>query len=408
MARIKQGFLGNASGKLGNVVFARWRRLETARQYQPDIHDANSPGQQKQRNRMVALLEFLKPINKTFIRLYNEPYTKESTPWAKAIHDNMPGVSPEGCFPLQNLKLGIPRFPAPIIENVTYNPFIDQVHFKYIPADVLPHSESLPYHITSVLGKYANPEGLHEFDIRHLICALPDDEFWCTTYDGYEETAYINFWHHGLFWFIYYETYNEKIRQHPFENISAPVFFEPKPVIEGFNTSVAENLVPVSAISWQYIQREGKWFLVLTVDFTKTTLKNPENHVLLFWGVVMTNGTAQQSDPKEWDLANNTFEISLGPDGLHGSIIGLYTITNKHGKQVSRFNRIYIDKGSDNETYPYFNQLFLCNYSHPASFVLTGNQCGFSGNIDELFSDFIELWNQGVIHDGIEPEPPTA
>ena len=70
MARIKQGFLGNASGKLGNIVFSRWRNLETARQYQPDIQDANSPEQQKQRSRMVNLLQFLKPLNKTFIKFF--------------------------------------------------------------------------------------------------------------------------------------------------------------------------------------------------------------------------------------------------------------------------------------------------------------------------------------------------
>jgi hypothetical protein len=42
MARLKNGFLGNASGKLGNVVFAKWRDLFTVRSYQPDISDAKT------------------------------------------------------------------------------------------------------------------------------------------------------------------------------------------------------------------------------------------------------------------------------------------------------------------------------------------------------------------------------
>jgi len=66
MARLSNGFLGNASGKIGNVVFARWRNIFTARQYQPDIEDAKTPAQLKQRSRMVALLQFLKPLNKSF------------------------------------------------------------------------------------------------------------------------------------------------------------------------------------------------------------------------------------------------------------------------------------------------------------------------------------------------------
>jgi hypothetical protein len=45
MARLSNGFLGTASGKIGNVVFSKWRRIDTARQYQPDIQDANSPAQ---------------------------------------------------------------------------------------------------------------------------------------------------------------------------------------------------------------------------------------------------------------------------------------------------------------------------------------------------------------------------
>ncbi|MFH0867290.1 MAG: DUF6266 family protein [Bacteroidota bacterium] len=407
MARINQGFLGNASGKLGNVVFAKWRRLYTARQYQPDIQDANSPAQQKQRSRMVALLQFLKPLNKTFIRSYNSPYTKNSTPWAKAIRDNMPGVSPEGCFPIKYLKLGEPRYPAPEIFNPIYNPFIDQVHFKYRPAGLQPQTESFPYHITSVLGKYASPEGQHEFDVRHLLCMLPDDEFWCSTYDGYEETVYTNFWHHGVLFFIYYDTYNEKVYQNPFENISSPAYFQPRSLLEGFNTNVKENLVPSKAITWQYKHESNIWYLDFNINFQKTQLTTPANYTLIFWGVGLVNNDHSQSGPYEWDLQESTYEITLGEHGLPGSAILLYAIFDKSGQQVSRFNRIYIDKGSDGNTYPYFDQLFLCNYSHPASFILSGNQCGFCGNIDELFSDFIELWEQGVIHSDNEPAPVT-
>ncbi|MFH0865777.1 MAG: DUF6266 family protein [Bacteroidota bacterium] len=407
MARVNNGFLGDAIGKLGNVVFRKWKTMITASKYQPDIQDANSPAQQKQRSKMVALLEFLKPINKSFIRFYNAPYTKESTPWAKAIHDNMSGVTPELSFDIRNLKLGEPRHPAPEIIRPIYNPFIDQVHFKYNPSGILPHSESLPYHVTSVLGKYANPEAQHEFDVRHLVCALPDDEFWCSTYDGYEEIVYTNFWHHGMLWFIYYDTYNEKIRQHPFEDISAPAYFEAKPLLEGFNTNIKKNLVPSKAITWGYKHESNIWYLDFNIDFAKTKLKTPADYTLIFWGVGLVINHIGQSGPFEWDLQESTYEITLGEHGLPGSAILLYAIFDKHGVQVSRFNRIYIDKGSDDKTYPYFEQLFFCNYSHPASFILTGDQCGFSGSINELFSDFIGLWNQGVIHSDCTPEPAT-
>src|SRR3989339_1265919 len=183
MARLNNGFLGNASGKIGNVVFAKWRDIYTARQYQPDVHDANSPAQKKQRSRMVALLQFLKPLNKNFIKMFNTSLAKGSTPWAVAIKANMSGVSPEGCFPLQNLRLGNPTIPPLDLSEIVYNPFIDCLSFKYGP---LPHpnpQNPFPLMAVSVLGKYASENGVHEFDIRHPKCFFPYGRFWCSYYD---------------------------------------------------------------------------------------------------------------------------------------------------------------------------------------------------------------------------------
>ena len=131
MARIKQGFLGNASGKLGNVVFSKWRDLQTARQYQPDVKDANSPSQQIQRSRMISLLQFLKPLNNNFIKFFNAPEAKGTTAWAKAIKDNMPAVGSDGYIIPKDFKLGNPNHPPFDITNIIYDPFIDCCSFSY-------------------------------------------------------------------------------------------------------------------------------------------------------------------------------------------------------------------------------------------------------------------------------------
>lgn len=405
MARIKQGFLGNASGKLGNVVFAKWRRLATARQYQPDIQDANSQAQKKQRNRMVSLLQFLMPLNKTFIRNFNAPYVQTSTPWAKAIKDNMPAVSPEGCMSLQNLSLGDPRYKAPEILSVIYNPFIDQIQLHYRPDEPPIPPGTIIYRGTSVLGKYASPDGSHSFDVRHLVCALPDDWWWCRLVDEVDYGYYINYFEWGRLWLLYYGWEPEYRLANPFLNISAPMSFQPVSIIEGFNTNVTANPVPSDAITWQYKNESNIWYLDFAIDFLKTQLKHPANYTLIYWAVGLLNNSSYQSGPVEWDLQESTFEVSLGEHGLPGSAIMLYAIFDKHGNQVSRFNRIYINKGSDNETYPFLDQIFKCVYSHPASFQLSGNQCGFCGELKTLFADFIELWEQGVIYDPNAPEP---
>ena len=405
MARINQGFLGNASGKLGNVVFSRWRDLQTARLYQPDVHDANTPAQQKQRSRMMALLQFLRPINKPFITFYNGPLAKGSTPWAVAIKENMPLVSPEGIVPFDRLRLGDPNLGPIDLQNIIYNPFIDQVSFSYVPAVNPSNQGSFPYIASSVLGKYSLDPLSNEFDTRHLLCTLPDGRFFCSIYDENYEYVFDNCWAGGLFWMLYYNTYNLDKVFDPNNGLSLPTYFVPDIILEGFNNSVKDNPVPSSAITIKYELRTGSWFMVFTIDFSKTTLTNPSDHSILFWGVVLQDGSHSQSAVNEWDLSSATFEIDLGAEGIPGSVIVLYSVYLKSGEQIARFNRIYLPVGTDNKTYPYFEQLFNCGYSHPASFVLSGNNCGFCGNIDNLFSDFIELWEQGIIHEGHGPAP---
>lgn len=407
MARIKQGFLGNASGKLGTVVFSKWRRLYTARQYQPDIQDANSPDQQKQRNRMVALLDFLKPLNKTFIRNFNAPYVKTSTPWAKAIKDNMPAVSPDGCILLKNFILGDPSLPQLNILEVTYNPFIDQIQLKYQLPPIPGSNENFPYIGISALGKYKTQSGENSFDVRHLVCAQPEGSWYCLLSDEVEESFYLNWWEGGRLWLLLDEQADWKVSSNPFLSISQPAYFEPVSIIEGFNTRINEDIVPVKAISWEFKFEADIWYLDFSIDFSKTKLTTPSDYTLIVWAVGFIKGGSHPSGPQEWDLQESTYEVILGEEGMNGSGIMLYAIFDKNGIQVSRFNRIYMDKGSDGTVYPFFDQLFKCNYSHPSSFLLSGNECGFCGNIDELFSDFIELWDQGVIHSDNEPEPQT-
>ena len=42
MAKVMNGFLGDAIGKLGNVVFRKWNSMITASQYQPNVKNPNT------------------------------------------------------------------------------------------------------------------------------------------------------------------------------------------------------------------------------------------------------------------------------------------------------------------------------------------------------------------------------
>ena len=397
MARINNGFLGNASGKLGNVVFSKWRRLFTARQYQPVIKDANSPNQQKQRTRMVSLLEFLKPLNKTFIRSFNDSFSKNSTPWAKAIKDNMTAVSSVEGISLNNFVIGEANIPQLSIISAVYNPFIDQIHLTYKMPSASIGINEFPYTGISVLGKYKSSGGLPTFDTRHLLCCQPEGSWYCLLSDEVELSFYLNYWQGGRLWLILDEYQELKINSNPFHNISASGYFEAVPLIKEFNTDIIADLIPVEAITYEYVQRDNIWYLIFNIDFSKTTLVEPANHKLTFWGVGLKSGSRESGVHFQWELSSSTYELNLSEGGFNGSWVWLYSAYTTLGVQVSRFNRIYQDKGSNDVVFPYLQQLFDCNYSHPISYMISGNQCGFCGSIEELFSDFINLYEQGII-----------
>ncbi len=405
MARIKQGFLGNASGKLGNIVFSRWRNLETARQYQPDIQDANSPEQQKQRSRMVNLLQFLKPLNKTFIKFFNSSISKGSTPWAVAIKDNMKYVSSDSYFTLQNLKLGAPNYPPFTLVESIYNPFIDQIQVSYKGLSNYTPNEPFPYIGCSALGKYSNENNVHNFDVRHQLCFLPMGTFFSSFFDDFKEQGFYNWWNYGMLWFIYYDRNDADHYNNPNLNLTEPFSFKPVSIVEGFSTDITENPVPLNAFSWEYIQTDGKWYIVLNIDYSKTMLDVPSDYTIIFWGAILYNGQYMHTKPYEWNLGSSSKQFEIGIDGFHGSAIGLYSVYRNNGIRVGRFNRLYVDRGTNGIVYPYFEQIFKCGYSFPASFTLNNEQCGFCGSIYEIFSDFINLYQQGIIRYYVEPIP---
>ncbi len=400
MARLSNGFLGNASGKLGNVVFAKWKRINTARQYQPDIQDANSDAQKTQRSRMIALLQFLKPLNKSFIRFFNGPVSENTTPWAKAIKDNMPAVTADACIIPEKISFGNPKYPPVKIKQVTYDPFIDCCKILYEPPDIPLNHRNYPLGIVSVLGRYAPVNNTHRFDTRHVFSIIPDAEWYCEFPGKWGVDIYKNWFEDGwlyMFW-VDREAYQHSLN--PNNSLTKPVIFKPESIIREFNTLVKDNPIPTDAISWEYIIGDETCFLNLTLDPLKTTLPELEDYTIALWTVAFENGRYEISNVSMWDLIDTTFEIELSPDGFSGSIISLYTVYDDSGRQVSQFNRFYIDKGSDDVSYPLFNQLFDTSYANPLSFVLEDKKCGIYGSFDELFKEFIIQYEQGLIDNG--------
>jgi len=127
MATVKNGFLGNAAGKLGNVVFKKYKRLQVASKYQPYVQDRKSTEQLTQRRKMSVITEFLKDFDKGFFDVFYY-YTKSvKSGFSQAIRDNINIVDDLGNIDITKLSFGNPSIKAPILYEQTYDPFIDQI-----------------------------------------------------------------------------------------------------------------------------------------------------------------------------------------------------------------------------------------------------------------------------------------
>ena len=205
MARVKQGFLGNASGKLGTVVFAKWRKTNTVRKHQPVIQDKKSPEQLTQRQVLKIVSQFLAPLKNNFIPFFNKGISGKASPWSYAIKQNISALDINGNFDLSKLQLGKPSLPAPIIQSVIFDPFIDQVNIKF-NSNISSVSNDNSLFFISVIGQYKNINQTIQLDTRHLIMTCNWGHFNCYV-NTYPEpipgefhppvhvcTTYNNFW----------------------------------------------------------------------------------------------------------------------------------------------------------------------------------------------------------------------
>jgi hypothetical protein len=189
MAKLGQGFLGNAKGKLGTVVFAKNRKTNTVRKHQPIIQDKKSPAQLTQRQAMKVITSALSPLKDSFIAFFNQSADNKQTPWAKAIKDNINALDVNGNFDLSKLKLGNPVIPAPIIKSVIFNPFIDQIKID-LSANYYSTSS---INLISFIGQYKNINSQYLYDTRNLIMFHWLHLGYCyESMGGGEENTYIN------------------------------------------------------------------------------------------------------------------------------------------------------------------------------------------------------------------------
>lgn len=88
MSKISSGILGGFSGKVGNVVGAKWKGKDTMKIKPSSVRNPKTLRQLDQRTRFSTILGFLKPMAE-FLRVSFRPYAKKMTQFNAAMSYNL-------------------------------------------------------------------------------------------------------------------------------------------------------------------------------------------------------------------------------------------------------------------------------------------------------------------------------
>jgi hypothetical protein len=193
MAKILNGFLGDAINKLGNVVLLRSKNGAIVRSYQPKVFNPKTPGQQSARNNLKLTTQFLSLINTTFIKFLYGISGINKNQFGRAVRDNKNLIDDKGNVNFKKLILGVSNFPAAIIKTVTYNAFTDSLKIES-NANTIFNDNDFDFSFIAILGnRISNNDVLFDLDLRHL-CTVVHGPFWVCNQIAHGQDVYDN-WH---------------------------------------------------------------------------------------------------------------------------------------------------------------------------------------------------------------------
>jgi hypothetical protein len=129
MASVKNGFLGNASGKVGNVVFSKHKSTETVRSYQPIISNPKTAAQQQTRFQFSAITCLLQKFPKRILSdlVLNSP-SKKSV-YNQLMKLNFKTFLPSDQNPLQSFNFVVNPDFLVTVKSSSYDPLFDFFSF---------------------------------------------------------------------------------------------------------------------------------------------------------------------------------------------------------------------------------------------------------------------------------------
>jgi hypothetical protein len=402
MARIKNGFLGNASGKLGNVVFAKWRDVETARSYQPQIHDAKTAAQLQQRSYMNSVIQVLKPWNDSFIKTLLKPFAKKSTQWAEAIKLNIDLVEEGGCVPVQNLVFSKGNLPAPVPINAQYDYILDIFTFSVDNSSIATPENPFPFPHFNLYGKNI---GNNQPDPSYLLYASFGDQFCCVFVVDESWAVYTNSLGPCGLLMLYNDSMTEAMNRsyNPLESgttqhtVVIPVSKQQE--ITNWNGT---NMMDQDCFSVSYTIVSGDIILRISLDTDKIHGYDDNQMQIYLNGLLIDNLGFHYQVAGLNHLADFPQDTNLGSasNNVTGALV--FFITDLAGTRISSVKRKYYGYDEVGNYHGIAARIFNNNIIPAGCFAYTDNTTGVAGNFETIFEDLGNYLQQ------IDPPTPET
>jgi|GEM_PF-1450671 len=368
MATVKNGLLGDAIGKLGNVVFRKWNSLITVSKYQPMVKNPNTIAQQLQRQKIKNLSLALQPFKDNVIPLNFRNRNGRSTAWAEAIRKNYPLVDDSGNITFSEMLLSGSNMVPPMILRAAYDPFINQFYIEYTlinSDDIDPNSIRLTAVGRKPIDTTFNTDNICKLPFKNFFStyiheeSLPD---WPMNYD------FSNIWSEGMLFYNIINDPSRDVRPYIPANImnspSVGAYFTANIDDVYFDFKISKRIILPENIHATTFQDATGWYLKISIDdYTKFPELYPDDVINVIPQILVSNGNSYGGN-YTFPASGQSVMIPINEGDQDKPFNILYYITDAMGKNKTTATRFGFNHP---DTLSYCELLFKNGLIHPDS-----------------------------------------
>ncbi|MCK9613261.1 MAG: hypothetical protein M0R16_10250 [Bacteroidales bacterium] len=385
MALIVNGFLGDAIGKLGNVVFRKWNALITASKYQPLVSNPNTPLQQLQRYKIKNLSQLLRPFKDSIIPLNFKNRQGRSTTWAEAVRANYPLLDDNGHLGFQDMILSGGNLLPPVILESYYNPFINQFSINFDlenQADIGSGGIRVTAVGRSLIDRSFNTENICKLPFKNSFSTyinemvLPD---WPLNFD------FENAWSEGMFFYNIIKDPSRDVRSYRPANIvntpSVGVYFSTFYNSYNFNFNIANRILMPNNFNVLIVEDDGTFFIKIGIDPYAGIPGLLPDDIIYILPFVLTANANQYEGPYTFTAQTGLTDFPLLEGDETKPFIFLYFVTDAAGVVKSAPARFYFNLP---DTHTFAELIIKHGMAHPESIKIHDPYMAIWGDLKDF------------------------